>query len=267
MPAQSAFTNRCLQLAYAIFLLVVSLIALNQIVLSLLIKIESQGDRAAWIGFWGNIAGGAIGLIGAIAAALAAVYVLQEQIKSDKRKKQESLLEVIEALSGSIHNICSVSRVGYEKCFAGLKADSLAELLVYLRPMMNLHRRLDASILIQVAALSPAVAIRREALDNYTDGLNARLLDADKTSDDVSANPTDKRLYKLGLGVAGVLAARVAGVQMATAHYVRGLLTVAKSSGLTLSKAEELAKIEEEMIDWSLKFKDEGIRLNELMHK
>ncbi|MCA0448461.1 MAG: hypothetical protein LCH62_01675 [Proteobacteria bacterium] len=266
-PPWSTALTTSLRVAFVLLLLTLTLIAFSQIFLSLLGRITDVGDRGAWIGFWGNIAGGTIGFVGAAAAAFVAIYVLREQFRKDKFDKQMVLREVLEALSTSIETTCSVVRPNFQAALVALQKDSLKDALSCLLPMAQLFRRLDTSILGQVAVLSTSIAIRRAELDEIADRFRAQLSKSDEDREHMEANPDDQLARKLGHGAATNLALGVAAFDLVVVSYMRGLRTVAELSDIVLTRAEALAKLEKELTARSSDFEAEATRLNELWKK
>ncbi len=92
---ESDFAKWCLQIAFALFLLAVTLIALSQVLFSILSNIASLDERPVWIGFWGNIIGGLLGLAGGLVAAYAAVRTVERQLKhSSEERKAEAQKQI-----------------------------------------------------------------------------------------------------------------------------------------------------------------------------
>lgn len=89
---ESDFAKWCLQIAFALFLFTVVLIALSQILFSILSNIASLDERPVWIGFWGNIIGGLLGLAGGLVAAYAAVRAVERQLKQNELDKELAVI-------------------------------------------------------------------------------------------------------------------------------------------------------------------------------
>lgn len=84
-PPWSTALTTSLRVAFGLLLLTLALIAFSQILLSILGRIADEGERGAWIGFWGNVVGGSIGLVGGLIAAVAAVYAVRQQLSEQRR--------------------------------------------------------------------------------------------------------------------------------------------------------------------------------------
>ncbi|MBN9497297.1 MAG: hypothetical protein J0H39_11140 [Alphaproteobacteria bacterium] len=265
-PPWSTALTMSLRVAFGLLLLTLTLIAFSQILLSILGQLADL-DRVAWIGFWGNIAGGAIGLVGAAAAAFVAIYVLREQFRKDKSDKQMVLREVLEALSTSIESTCIVARPNFQAALAALQKSSLKDALSSLRSISSLFRRIDTSILGQIAILSTSVAIRRAELDELADRFRAQLRESGEDQVRLEANPTDSFAIKMVLGATTTLALSVTSFDLVVARYIRALLTVAELSDLLLTRAHSLVELEKELTARASEFEAEANRWNELWKK
>ncbi len=78
-----------------------------------------QSIDPAWVGFWGNVVGGVLGLVGGIAAALAAIHVLKRQIAVDARKRRQDRVGALsflqEILVKDTKSLCPKLKIALEK--------------------------------------------------------------------------------------------------------------------------------------------------------
>lgn len=262
---RSTFVEQCFKASFALLLLVITLIAANQILYSLIVKVGEQGDRAAWIGFWGNIAGGVLGLFGAVAAALTAVYVLREEMRENKSNKREALREVLEALSLSIDSVGSLNHESFEKLLKFLKEESVDNALSVLRPALFIYRPLDPTILTQVAMLSASVAIHCQQLDFQVGRARTSYKEIEEMCEHARANPNDAEYQRIALGAAGNLGTSIAALALVTAQYLRGLLEASEASDLVLTRAASLTVLRAKYLVLSPQLEAEGARLSSLL--
>lgn len=183
-----------LQAGLGLFLIVVSIsVAINMIALRVLGDGRNY-EPDAWLGFWGNVFGGSLGLIGGLIAAYAAVRAVERQLEKQEVDRKVEAKKQLTAYARFFLISVNASIISARSLTQAIKNNDIRQAIKYGGNVFLPQRWIDPQMRAEWQSKAPTVAIQltlfiamleqqkmaMEAARNFADSGAVKLVDSDR---------------------------------------------------------------------------------------